>query len=164
MRFHGVYLLCCVVKLDGFGVLVADVSGLLVLVYMLRGALLSVIFQEFILFFRVLVARQQACLFQTVRLILGCTASFLLQFQRGPAWGMTARRILLPFSYFQNFHVQLLPIDYSFKVLLICILPPRFPCSGTSCMSPCRNFLQNIIPLCRLFLFTSWGRRGGESC
>ena len=50
MRFHGVYLLCGVLKIDSFGALVAVGAGLLVLVSMLRGALISVLSHYFTLF------------------------------------------------------------------------------------------------------------------
>ena len=50
MIFHGGHLLCCVVKLDGLGVLVAARVGLLILVGMMCGALLGVCFQKFTLF------------------------------------------------------------------------------------------------------------------
>ena len=46
MRCHDVYLLCYVVKIDSFGALVAAGTGLIVLVYMIRGALLGVLFKE----------------------------------------------------------------------------------------------------------------------
>ena len=77
MRFHGVYLLCCVVKLDGFGAIVAVRAGLLVLLCMMRGALLGVFFQDFIIFRRVLRAMQQAFLFRTGCLItqMACIVS-----------------------------------------------------------------------------------------
>ena len=84
--------------------------------------------------------------------------------QRSLSRGWMARQILLPFDSLQNWHGRLLPVDYFWKVLLLLILPPRFPCARKSCMSPCRTFLKNPIPVCRLVLPTSWGRREGESC
>ena len=50
MIFLGVDLLRCVFELDGIGTLVVNVSGLIVLVWILRGALLVVYFKEFTLF------------------------------------------------------------------------------------------------------------------
>ena len=50
MRFHGVNLLCRVVKHDGFGALVAVGAELLVLVCMLRIPLLGLFIQDFTLF------------------------------------------------------------------------------------------------------------------
>ena len=83
--------------------------------------------------------------------------------QRGPARGWITRRMLLPFSSFHKWHGRLLPIEYFWNVLLLCRLPLRFPCARTSRMSPCRTFLQNTIPVCRLVSPTSWGRHEVES-
>ena len=78
MRFHGVNLLHCAVKLDGFGSLVASGAEFLVLVLMLRGALLSVFFKDFTNFQRVPGAMQQACLFFTFRRITWIVCIFSL--------------------------------------------------------------------------------------
>ena len=83
---------------------------------------------------------------------------FSCDFQRGPSWGYMVRRILLPFASFQNWHGRIMPVEYFGRVLLICRLPPRFPCARTYNMSPCRKFLQNPIHVCRLVLGTAWGR------
>ena len=80
MRFHGVNLLLHVVKLDGFGVLVAVGAGLIVLVCMLHRAFLGVLFQDFTLFRRVPGTMQQACIFCTSRHItqMSCIISLVL--------------------------------------------------------------------------------------
>ena len=85
-------------------------------------------------------------------------------YQRGPSWGWTARRPPPPFSFCQNWHGRILTVGYFFKVLLLCRFPPRFPRARTYRMYPCRTFLQNPTPVCRLFLPTSWVWCGGESC
>ena len=46
------------------------------------------------------------------------------------------------------------------NMLLACLLRRAW----TYCMSPCKNFLQNTIPVCRLVLPMGWGWREGESC
>ena len=89
--------------------------------------------------------------------------SFSCACQCGPARGWMARQMLLPFSYCQNWHVRLLPVDYFWRFLLLRRLPLQLPCTQTSRMSSCRTLLQNPIPVCRLVLPTSWGSHEGES-
>ena len=69
VRFHGVKLLCCVVKLDSIGTFVAAGAGLLVLVWMLRIELLGVLFKDFTPIWRVPMEMQQTCIFRTGRSI-----------------------------------------------------------------------------------------------
>ena len=89
---------------------------------------------------------------------------FSCAFQNGPDRGWMERQTLPPFYSFHNWHNQLLTVEYFWKALLLCRLPTIFPCAWTSNMSPCRTFLQNTIPVCRLVSPTSWGRRKGEYC
>ena len=84
--------------------------------------------------------------------------------QCGPFLGWMARRMLLPFFSYQNWHSRILPIDYFWKVILLLRLPPKFPCDWTYHMYPCRTLLQNPIPVCRIVFSTSWGRREWQSC
>ena len=84
--------------------------------------------------------------------------------QHGPSWGWMVRRTIPPFSSCQNWNGRLLPIESFWKVILLRRFLPRFPCAQTSRIYPCRTFLQNPIPVCRLVLPTSWGRREGEYC
>ena len=69
MRNHGVYLLCCVVELDGTDTLVASGVGLLVFKWSLHVLLFGVVFKNFVLFGRVPGAMQHACIFCTGRSI-----------------------------------------------------------------------------------------------
>ena len=165
MIFHDVHLLCHVFKLDCFGTFVAAGSVLLVLIGGMRGALLGILLKELKLFRRVLGAMHQAYIFshRSYHHSYGLHC-FSCACQSGPAQGWMVRRRSLTFSSCHTWNGRIVPVGYFWEVLLLRKLPPRFTCNQKSCMYPCRTFIKNPIPVCRLVLPTSWGQREGESC
>ena len=142
MIFHSVNLLNCDIKLDGLCALVAAGEGFLVLLWILRGVLISLLFKDFTLFRQVSRAIQQACIFRTGRSItrmdcivsLALASAALLRF----GWRGGCSSLFLPAK---NWHGQLLTVDYFWKVLLLHRSTPRFQFAQTYCMYPCRTFL-----------------------
>ena len=56
---------------------------------------------------------------------------FSCYFQSGPSWCLLDSLLLVPYIYFHEWHVSIIPWWLFYKVLLLHIIPPQSPCVQT---------------------------------